>query len=292
MPSNEWRQEQPARLSSGRALAIGIGAGVVAVILAMTAYLLRPDGDGDVAAPERGSSVSASGSPGVEAGQPATTEDTSTTSTPEATTTTSIDPAADQEVASRIALRPSDLGADWLEEGSQIEDEIVYYEAVPACADYLPGLRSDGATAIEGEGMLITDGQANASSLVAFFLDTELADAAGPDEVAEPGFRECTRHALATAVAEVYQTRGDPVVEVEALEPPSFGDKAARLRTVVHMDSAVVGQLTLYQDLWIVQIGRAVVSVNWTTTSEPGVDALRTFELVALRFEREMSTYE
>ena len=303
-PAPAGYQGQSAdRSAGGWWLALGIGAGVVAVIIAVTMFqLIQGDPDEAATTPieqagadggtadedsSEAAGPAASSAAGGDADQQAGSSPTPATPTI-ADTTTTANQATDQVVANAVALQSSDLGSGWTVEKPALshDESIAYYEAAPTCTDLLPAIRADSAWVTEGEDILFTNGQANVTFSLAFFPSSELADPSGPDGLLDPRFEECRRPALSAALVDVNGAGSQPVIEVVELPPPDFGDKAALIQLAIHFTSP---QATLYQNVWVFQIERAVLSMYWTSESEPGADARNIVELIARRFEDELA---
>ncbi|MEM9565819.1 MAG: serine/threonine-protein kinase [Actinomycetota bacterium] len=244
----------------------------------------EPDGDdGGEARPTTGSTTSTT---------------TSTTSTTGASSTTAStlgvvapDPTADLEVAERIVLQTADLDPTWEAITRRPRAEVLAdYEALSACGSAIPAIRGDGETAVAGREESYVAGNTAVSVTLTFYETEQLASERGPLLVLDRDYQRCSRTLLEKSVSETNPTLTGLTSVSGALPAPDFGQRTEAVQVAASFELEPLGRTTIFLDEWVVQIGRAVLVMTWVSDTEFDPRESQILQIVASRFERELST--
>ena len=200
----------------------------------------------------------------------------------------------DQVVAERIVLQSDDLGPSWATVNrSSPESRIELYRSEAVCEPYVPLIRGDGTTATAGFQEAFVTSNTAMFTAVAFYENESMAARYGPDLLLEPGYQECSRVLNARSIMETNDL-DEVEVEVVSRELPvvDYGQRTEAIRLEALFELPELGRKTFYTDEMSVIVGRAVLTMVWTSDIESDPQQLLLFDTVAKRFEFEIRNYE
>lgn len=177
---------------------------------------------------------------------------------------------ADVALAKRIALRPGDLSGSWRRLSLPAGGE----DSQMTCPGFNPDL---SRFTITGKAMTAYFRQSGASAMSAIEVYRSRADAIGDFTVAtNPAVVRCLRDEIQRG------TSGIARVGVARIAGPRVGDRSTAFRVVARF-SAGGRSVALYMDVVVVQRGRSIAALFFSSPTRPFAGQSRVAAAVAAR---------
>jgi hypothetical protein len=223
-------------------------------------------------------------------------DDSTTTSSSEDGSTT--DAAADQQAAEDAILVASDVPSDWVEnldddaddalDDADVASETVLADCLGVDPAYVESDETDGEPTADAAFELNGPDDSGTSMSVNSDVQVNPTASEGEDVLAAltgEGAATCFREQYETYI-EASETEGFGAVSVEPTEFPAVGDQSAAFRITAPYETDQ-GTVTFGTDIVVATKGRAIVTMQFNTYSEPWVwDTAYEQELTELVLDR------
>lgn len=195
-----------------------------------------------------------------------------------------------QAVADRVSLQSSDLGEEWAAFSTRARAEsVASYDAVTECEPFVPVIRGDSEIAIAGRDTIFFDGTTAVTVVVIFYDNETTATAYGPDLLLDSDYQQCVRRKIEFAVEGTNEGIVDLTTASRPISAPNYGQRTVAIRHVAEFTSQTMPRQAQFTDEWSLQIGRAVLGIQWSSESEHDSRELELVRVLGQRFQQELA---